>query len=262
MPSKYLSKLRDKRVLVLGATSGIGYCVAESALEHGACVIISGSRQNRIDSTIERLLQDYPDAKHRLSGYPCDLLADDAEKNVVALLDFATKDGKLDHIAKTSGDNLGFTKLADLTRENFQQAQAVRVYGSLLIGKYLKNYMNDGSGSSYTVTGGVNYHKPSPGWAVQATAGAGIDGLARALAVDLKPIRVNCVAPGAIGTETWDQFRDPAVREQAQASFTSKQLIKELGKPEDTAEAYLYFMKDNFVDGQTLLTDGGLILGA
>ena len=63
MAPKYISKLQGKRVLVLGGTSGIGFCVAEAAVEHGATVIISSSRQAKIDNTIQRLTSSYPEAK-------------------------------------------------------------------------------------------------------------------------------------------------------------------------------------------------------
>lgn len=240
--------------------------MAEAALEHGAIVVISGSRQPKIDATIERLLKTYPDAKDRLSGYPCDLANEDTtkvEENIEALFKFATKDGKLDHIAKTSGNSLQLPKLSEFTAEKFYAMQKVRLLGSALVAKHSMEHINISSASSVTLTGGVNSYKPSPGWAIAAGTGSGVDGLTRGLAVDMKPVRVNCVAPGAILTELWDStFATPEQLEKIKEQYSSKHLVGGLGAPEDTAEAYIYFMKDKFVDGQTIITEGGYLLGS
>ena len=86
--------------------------------------------------------------------------------------------------------------------------------------------------------------------------------MARGLAVDLKPIRVNVMAPGAIDTEIFDVYAagDPARRERLREVFAAKTLLGKCGRPEDTAEAYLYLMRDAFVTGHVLVTDGGYLL--
>lgn len=90
--------------------------------------------------------------------------------------------------------------------------------------------------------------------------GSAKEGMARGLAVDLKPVRVNCVSPGAIDTELFDRFGSRGSREQIVEMYKNKTLVKRIGKPEDIAEAYLYLMRDGFVTGTTLLSDGGYVL--
>jgi NAD(P)-dependent dehydrogenase (short-subunit alcohol dehydrogenase family) len=80
--------------------------------------------------------------------------------------------------------------------------------------------------------------------------------LIRGLAVDLKPLRVNLVAPGAIKTEMWGDKLPP----QASERFKSRTLVGAVGRPEDTAEAYIYAMKDYYVTGTVLLSEGGALL--
>lgn len=96
------------------------------------------------------------------------------------------------------------------------------------------------------------------------TAGwmAAKEGMARGLAVDLKPIRVNLVSPGAIDTEIFDNFSDGnlVTRKQLIELYASKTLLGKCGSPEDTAEAYLYMMRDTFVTGHILHTSGGYLL--
>lgn len=260
MAQKYVNKLQGKRVLVVGGTSGIGFCVAEACVEFGATVTVASSRQEKIDKTIQRLTTSYPDAKTRISGHACDLASSDVEDQLKTLFEFATKDGKLDHVVNTAGDSFGLIQLKDITAEDIQKQSRVRFVGTLLMAKQAPQYMHQTRQSSITSTGGVNSTKPAAGWSAMAGWGSAKEGMARGLAVDLKPIRVNCVSPGAIETELWDSFGGGIGKEQLVNLFTSKSLVGAVGQPEDMAEAYLYLMRDAFVTGITLLSDGGYVL--
>ena len=261
--SKYSSKLHDKRVLVFGGTSGMGFCVAEASIEAGATVIISGSRPPKIDATIARLKSSYPDCGARLSGHACDLSkTEDLEQNIETLLKSATQDGaeKLDHVVFTAGDIFPITGLAGATVESITKMGTVRFVAPVLLAKLLvPKYMTSSAGSSITMTGGVNSTKPTVGWSVLAGWGAGVEGLARGLAVDLKPIRVNCVAPGAVNTELIQGLSGENL-EAMLTHFRDRTVTGTVGRPEDLAEAYLYCMKDRFVTGSVLHSNGGQFL--
>ena len=71
--SKYVSKLTGARVLVLGGTSGIGFCVAEAALEYGAIVTIASSRQEKLDRAVTRLNASYPQHQSNITSVQCDI---------------------------------------------------------------------------------------------------------------------------------------------------------------------------------------------
>lgn len=135
----------------------------------------------------------------------------------------------------------------------------MRFVAPVLLAKIAPAYLAPGPESSITLTGGTNSAKPGPGWAILAGWGAGIEGLTRGLAVDLKPVRVNCVSPGAVHTELFSGFagdRLDAVLE----GFRKSTLVGEVGQPTEVAEAYLYAMKDRFVTGTLLSSDGGRLL--
>jgi NAD(P)-dependent dehydrogenase (short-subunit alcohol dehydrogenase family) len=91
-------------------------------------------------------------------------------------------------------------------------------------------------------------------------AGA-IEHLTRALAVELAPVRVNCVCPGLIRTGVWDSIPEDR-REAELARMTKRQLIPRAGTPEEAAEPYLYFMRAGFTTGQVVYVEGGSTLGA
>ncbi len=259
--SKYTSKLHGKRILVLGGTSGIGFCVAEASLESGATVIISSSQQSKIDKKIEQLRTSYPNAK--ISGYPCDLANPSAiEQNIDYLLKCATDDGanKLDHAVFTAGDSSFVMGLANANVDSIQKAYLVRVTGPILLAKALvPKYMTSSPESSITLTGGVNSHKPGVGWSIMAGGGSAIEGIARGLAVDLKPIRVNCVSPGAVHTELFERYGGQRLEEMLK-KFRDGTTTGTVGRPEDLAESYLYCMKDQFVTGSVLHSNGGHLL--
>lgn len=264
MPAKYTNKLDSKRVLVLGGTSGIGFCVAENALENGAIVIVASSQQSSIDKTLSRLHESYPDLKSNVSGHTIDLRSDDAENSIVELLKFATNNGKnlLDHIVNTAGDSLPLRPVAEFEgAETLLSAQRVRTMASIFIAKHApEKYLHKSPRSSITFTGGVNSYRPGSNWALPALGGAGLQGLVRALAVELRPVRVNLVEPGAIETELFQKAFSPEQLEGYKQMFKTQSLVGLLGTPEDMSEAYLYVMRDGYMTGMSICSEGGLLL--
>lgn len=264
MPNKYINKLEGKRLLVLGGTSGIGFCIAENALENGASVIVASSRQQSIDKTLARLHATYPDRKADISGHVIDLRSDNTEQLLVELFDFATDHGehRLDHIAMTAADSVPIQPLSQFTgTDMLADTIKVKQVATLLIAKIAPGkYLRQSNKSSITLTGGVNTYQPGNGWAIPAMAGGALVGLVRALAVDLRPIRVNLVDPGAIETELFSRTFEGEKLQQLLKHFKDNTLTQEIGTPEDMSEAYIYAMKDAFITGTTILSDGGLLL--
>lgn len=124
MASKYLNRLQGQRVVILGGTSGIGYAIAEASIENSATVIISGSKQDKVDLKVTALQESYPEAAERISGKVCDLSnLEQQESNIVAILDFASNNGakKLNHIVNTVGDKLHNPPFSELSVEKIQK---------------------------------------------------------------------------------------------------------------------------------------------
>ena len=80
--------------------------------------------------------------------------------------------------------------------------------------------------------------------------------MVRNLALDLKPIRVNGVSPGAVDTELWDDY-GPELKARILESMKSKMATHRVGRPEDVAETYLGLLKDWNIDGVIVKSDGG-----
>jgi NAD(P)-dependent dehydrogenase (short-subunit alcohol dehydrogenase family) len=271
---KYTTKLANASVLVIGGTSGIGYGVAEALIENDvANLYISSSQQTRIDDAISRLKSTYPDettTTTNIIGLPAVDLADEnnLESNIKALFEAIPPSSSgpsgtkvLDHIVFTSGDSLGIKPLDDVDMTFFKRCGMVRFFAPFFVAKYGRHYLKPGRGSSITLTTGGVSEKPIPNWSAIAPWMTGLHGMCRGLALELKPIRVNLVSPGAVATELWDaSFTDPDAKQAAFAEFGKKMATGAIGRVEDVAESYLYAMKDKNVTGTVLRSDGGSFL--
>lgn len=257
--TKYLSKLSGKNVLIFGGTSGIGFCVAEACIEHGARVIISGSRASKLSKALERLRNSYPTVSpDQINGYTCDLSKLDLlEESLEALLDSASTavGGKFNHIVFTAGDSVHLTTLDLMTPKFIQEAGNIRFIAPVILAKLSPKYMVRGPESSITLTGGSITQRPPSNWVVPTAYCAALQGVVRSLAVDLKPVRVNLVEVGAVLTEMWDGL--PGEKDDWESKFVELTTVGRVGRPEDTAEAYLYLMKDYFAVGNIVGSDGG-----
>ncbi|PWY71117.1 NAD(P)-binding protein [Aspergillus sclerotioniger CBS 115572] len=269
-----INKLAHTRVLIIGGTSGIGFAVARAALEHGANIIISSSNPEKVSSTISRLQTLYPIPSYteRITGQPCDLGDQSTlETNLVSLLEHATSPSlfpntttptkekiPLNHIIYTAGSRPERTLISspEINASSYAASGTLRVLAPMLIGKHAKTYLLDHYTSSVTFTSGVLAARPVPGLVLSAAVTAtALEGLTKGLAVELAPIRVNVVAPGAVETEIFDGFGDK--REVYVEGFRKGTLTGEVGRPEDVAEAYVWCMKDGFVTGKGLGVMGG-----
>lgn len=263
MSPKFINKLQGKRVVIVGGTSGLGFATAEAAIEYGAIVVVASSKQENVDRAVDRIQKAYPEAGDRIRGKTVDLSSPSMEEQIVALLDFATDGGKhkLNHIVDTAGGQFQLSPLKEVTPEMLEGLYKVRLVGSAMLAKVAARYLDASAASSMTVTSGVVDSRPfGPGTAALAPVGAAKRGLARSLAVEMKPIRVNAVCPGAVKTELFTQFGDPERVEQMVELFKSKTLTNTIGAPEDLAECYISLMKNPFITGSEIFADGGYLL--
>lgn len=260
------NRLANAHVLIFGGTSGIGFAIANMAISYGARVTISGSSQPKVDSKVEHLRSLYPNTlAANVAGFAVNLLdKENIERNLTAMLDKATENGtkKVDHIAFTAGDGLSLPKLGELDVSTTFDMFTVRFFAACALAKVIHNgdYMPKSSSSSITLTGGTNTHRPTPNFFLGASVGAALEGLTRGLAVEMAPVRVNLVHPGAIHTELFQGYLDKSPPEAVEKIKKMYSLTGEFGRPEDIAEAYGWIMKDRFANGTQVSSDGGRLL--
>ncbi len=239
--------LRDRRVVVIGGSSGIGFAVAQLALDDGAQVIIGSSGADHVDGAVKRLGKG-------AFGSAVDV------KDETSVAAFFERTGSFDHLVYTAGDwspLRGGGAIAKLDLVGAHATFTVRFWGALSAIKHAQGRIS--SDGSITLTDGVVAHRPRKG-AVLSTAMAGaIEHMTRALAVDLAPLRVNAVCPGLVLTEVWNSI-PPDRREEQIKQMTQRQPLPRAGDPKEVAEAYLYLIRCGFSTGQVLVVDGGMTL--
>jgi len=239
--------LEGKRVLVVGGGSGIGYAVAEAAIRDGAAVTVASSSAERA-----------PAAAGRLGAGAQGVALDVTDEAAVAA--FFGGGPAFDHIVTTAGDWGGPRRgpLAELDLTAAQGVFKVRFWGALALAKHGAPALSPGG--SITFTDGMIAHRPTKGSAVSTAMAGAIEHLTRGLAVELAPIRVNCVCPGLIRTGVWDRI--PEDRREAEFErMTARQLVPRIGEPDEVAQAYLFLMRSGYTTGQVLQVEGGSALG-
>lgn len=259
---KYTNKLASKRVLIIGGSSGLGYAAAEASLEHGATVLLASSNPAKLAAAAAGLRESYPAlVRSEVATFAIDLAdLDSLSSNLANLLNEATNGGedKIDHVIYTADAAAPLPLLSETTPRDIASAFSLRAYAPIILAGLLKSserFIRHSPDTSITLTNGSSSHRPMPGWAVADSAAGAMEGLVRGLACDLAPARVNLVSSGPVTTELFK-----TLPEETTDLFRSKCLTGRLGRPEDVAEAYLYIMKDGFITGSTIFTEGGRIL--
>jgi NAD(P)-dependent dehydrogenase (short-subunit alcohol dehydrogenase family) len=238
-------QLQSKRVLVIGGGSGIGFAVAQAAVAEGADVTIASTDPARLNT-----------AAGRLGGAATACLDVTDERAVLAYFEAAAN---FDHIAFTAGD-WGSSRRASFADIDIAAAQSlfrVRFWGAVTVAKYGARRLPPGG--SLTLTGGMSAHRPQKGSAIATAMAGSVEHLTLGLAVELAPIRVNAVCPGAIKTEVWDRF--PEHLREAELVRIRRQLLPRMGEAEEAAAAYLYLMCGGYTTGQVIFVEGGSALG-
>lgn len=236
--------LHNKRVVILGGSSGIGLSVAEQAASQGAKLVIASSNAERVQKAIESL-------GGNAQGHTLDLSDEQAVETLFAKL------GAFDHLVFTAGDSLHLQNLADTDLKQARRAFELRYWAALAAVKYASKSIR--KGGSIVLTTGVAGQRPHKGWVVAASVCGTIEALTRALALELAPIRVNAVSPGVVRTNLWQNMTAPE-RERLYESVGNNLPVGRVGEARDIAQAYLFLMQEEFSTGQTLVVDGGTVL--
>ena len=235
----YMS-LHDAHVLVFGASTGIGLATAMAAKQHGASVTLVGRTLAKLDAAAAAI------------GAARTAVADIADRKSVEAVFAGTK--RLDHLVITAG-SLRVGRLADSDPDELLTAVHERIAGSLYAIKAALPLMPPTG--SIVLTGGLLSSRPAGnGTAVVSAAVRGVEGLARSLALELKPIRVNVISPGYVDTPMYDSFgaegRAALLKKAAEVLPGGR-----IGSASEVGAAILFLLSNGYVNGEVLHIDGG-----
>lgn len=233
--------------VIMGGTSGIGLATAQRLHASGMRVTVTGRDATRADAAKRAIDQN---------GDRVDAVALDAS-DAQAVAAFFAKLGPLDHLVLALGGGKGFGMFRELALDDVlggftSKAMPHLVSAQAALGTIRK-------GGSITFITAVSAQMASPGTAGLAAINGALSCAVPALAVELRPLRVNAVSPGVIDTPWWDAL--PAdQRSAALASYAEKAPVGRVGAPDDIAKAVEFLTGNTFMTGQTLVCDGGLSL--
>ena len=177
--------------------------------------------------------------------------------HIVQVKQLFKKIGEFDHLIFTAGDPLKFSELSAINMDAAKQSINLRFWGSVMAAKHGAPLIRNGG--SITLTTGAIGRRPRKGTAIIAGMASAIEGLTRALAFELAPIRVNAICAGTVRTNLLASMPE-AEREAMFNQLGSKLLTGRVGEANEIAEAYLYLMRGSFSTGQIVVVDGGSLL--
>lgn len=229
--------LSEKRVLVVGGSSGIGRSVARLAAELGAAVTIASRSAERLAA-----------AKADIGDVAAVSL--DA-RNETAVRSFFDKNGTFDHVVVSAADFVG-SPLRTSSLADAREAMDSKFWSAVNVARAARIE----AGGSLCFVSGVLSRRPAAGATLLSAINAAVEVLAQALALELAPVRVNCVSPGRIDTDWWRRL--PAADRQALMQRTAAALpVKRVGAPEDVAKQAVLFMVNDYMTGSVVAVDGG-----
>ena len=245
-----MSSLKDKNIIVTGASGGIGNSIVEKLSQNGANILATGTRMEKLEELKEKF-SNIKIIKFDISQHD----------KIEEFIENATKElgGSLDCIINNAGitkDNLTIR----MSLEEWSKVININLTSTFLMCKYsIKKMLKNKSGKIINITSVVG-HTGNVGQANYTASKAGIVAMSKSLAIEYakKNINVNCISPGFINTAMTDQI-DEKFKEKIIAKIPSNRL----GKPEDIANAvnFLSSNQSDYINGETLHVNGGMYLG-
>ena len=235
-----MNQLRSQRVLIVGGSSGIGAATAKAfaALEAGVTIA------SRSEAKLAAVAADIGGGVHTAVLDVTDAAAVEA---------FFSDAEPFDHVVvSTTAPASGGVR--QLTLADAHKAMDGKFWGAYRVARAAKI----STGGSLTLISGYLGVRPLKQSVLQGAINAALDGLARGLALELAPVRVNTVAPGIIATPLWSRMSE----EDRQGMFAAaaRLPVGRVGQPEDVANAVLYLATTSYATGSTVIVDGGTVI--
>ena len=244
-----MSDLKNKNIIVTGATGGIGYSIVEKLDNAGANILATGTRKEKLD--------DLKSKFNKINILKFDISKiDEIEKFIEDAT--AQLGGGLDCIINNAGitqDNLAIR----MSLEEWKKVIDINLTSTFLLSKFaIKKMLKNKSGKIINITSVVG-HTGNLGQANYTASKAGIIAMSKSLAIEYakKNINVNCISPGFIKTAMTDKIED-----KFKETIISKIPSARLGEPEDIANAVIFLASNqsDYINGETIHINGGMYM--
>jgi 3-oxoacyl-[acyl-carrier protein] reductase len=241
--------MRDKNIIVTGASGGIGNSIVKKLTEAGANILASGTKIEKLE-----------ELKNKFENIQ--ILKFDISKTdkIEEFIENATESlgGSLDGIVNNAGitqDNLAIR----MSLEEWQKVIDINLTSTFMMSKFaIKKMLKNKSGKIINITSVVG-HTGNLGQANYTASKAGIVAMSKSLAIEYakKNININCISPGFIKTAMTDKIED-----KFKEVILSKIPSARLGEPDDIANAVLFLASNqsNYINGETIHVNGGMYM--
>jgi NAD(P)-dependent dehydrogenase (short-subunit alcohol dehydrogenase family) len=231
--------LAGKKVVVVGGSSGIGFSTAELAKREGAEIIIASRNADRLNAAAEKL-----GAKAIVADVTSDKSIEDLFRAC----------GSVDHVVVTAAQ-LRSGPFKTVAMEDVRATMEGKFWGAWRVARSAEIR----PGGSLTLISGYLSIRPRANSAIVGAANGAIESLARSLALELAPVRVNAVSPGIIDTPIRAAMPE-AARLDMLAKTAAALPVGRVGLGEDIARQILAFMTIGFATGSIVYIDGGALI--
>jgi 3-oxoacyl-[acyl-carrier protein] reductase len=240
--------LENKKVIITGATGGIGNSLVEKFNNFGSKIVATGTNEEKLNS-LKKIYPNIIVEKFKLNEH-------DKIENFIETIN--EKLGGLDILVNNAGitlDNLSIR----LNEENWKKVIDINLTSSFLMCKYaIKKMLKKKYGKIINITSIVG-HTGNLGQANYAASKAGIVAFSKSLALEYakKNININCVSPGFIKTDMTDK-----INEEFRKNLINKIPAGELGTGEDVSNCVAFLASDfaKYINGETIHVNGGMYM--
>lgn len=236
--------VNEKKVVIIGAGSGIGRAAAIAIGKAGASVVLAGRKREPLEETAALLPRGA--AIHVVDA----AVESDVERFFAGI-------GAFDHLVSTIGQGVS-GPVTTLRAADIQRAMEAKLWAPILLVKHgAPRIAADGS---FTFFSGIRGARPAPRSSITSLVNGGLEAFARAMAVELGPVRVNVISPGVVDSGAfWDRLGSEA-RDRMFADYALRAPARRVGAPEEQASAVLFAISNPFLTGAVLPVDGGALL--
>ncbi|MDF1796716.1 MAG: SDR family oxidoreductase [Coxiellaceae bacterium] len=233
--------LEGKKIVIIGGSSGIGLAIAEACIEQGAEVIIASRNKQKLAKANITL-------NNAAKTYAVDLTDESSIKSLFKSI------GPIDHLQIT-GSEVSFGELDTLSVEDAKNSFDSKFWGAYQAVKIGHKQISP-EGSITLYSGGAS-QRPNKSSVALTSLNSAVEGLGRALAISLSPIRVNVISPGITMTPLFENMGKDVI-DQVFDTYSPQLLVKRYAEASEVAKTATYLMNNAYVTGAIELVNGGL----
>ncbi len=224
------------KVVVVGGSSGIGLATAAMAKAQGAEVVIASRNAERVKAAADMI---------GAKGISADVTSDQSVADLFRAV------GPVDHVV-VSAAQLRTGPFKTVAMEDVRATLEGKLWGAWRCARAAEIK----TGGSLSLVSGFLSIRPRPNAAIVSVANGALESLTRALALELAPVRVNCVSPGIVDTPIRAAMPE-AARQEMLDKVAASLPVKRVGLAEDIARQIVAFMENGFMTGSIVYLDGG-----